>query len=143
MTRFARPLILLAVLLVLKFALPRLLHGDPTGYLQSGGGQDTPVMVSPEARARLRQYYGLDRPLPEQFGHYLLATARGDLGFSIHPRVPGARRPGGPQLGQHDPSRRGLRADLRRWRLALVVGATGRHDWAARLRARPDRLGTG
>ncbi|CAA9572983.1 MAG: hypothetical protein AVDCRST_MAG88-2527, partial [uncultured Thermomicrobiales bacterium] len=34
-------------------------------------------------RARLLAYYGLDRPLPAQFGHFLLATARGDLGFSI------------------------------------------------------------
>ncbi|HEX5504359.1 MAG TPA: ABC transporter permease, partial [Thermomicrobiales bacterium] len=83
-TRIVRPLALLGALLVLNFALPRLLPGDPVGYLQAGGGQDMPVALSPEARARLLRYYGLDRPLPAQFGHYLLATAHGDLGFSIH-----------------------------------------------------------
>lgn len=84
MTRFARPLLLLGALLVLNFGLPRLLPGDPVGNLQAGGGQDAPVALSPEAHAQLLRYYGLDRPLPEQFGRYLLATARGDLGFSIH-----------------------------------------------------------
>lgn len=83
MARLARPLIVLGALLLLNFALPRLLPGDPVGTLQAGGGQDTPVVLGPEARAQLLRYYGLDRPLPEQFGRYLLATVRGDLGFSI------------------------------------------------------------
>jgi peptide/nickel transport system permease protein len=83
-TRLARPLMLLGALLIINFALPRLLPGDPVEQLQGGGGQDAPVMLSPEAHAQLLRYYGLDRPLPVQFGHYLLATARGDFGFSIH-----------------------------------------------------------
>ncbi|MGI8858071.1 MAG: ABC transporter permease [Thermomicrobiales bacterium] len=83
MTRLARSLALLGALLVINFALPRLLPGDPVDYLQSGG-LDAPVPLAPESRAQLLRYYGLDRPLPVQFGHYLLATARGDLGFSIH-----------------------------------------------------------
>lgn len=82
--RIARPLALLGMLLMLNFALPRLLPGDPVGYLQGDGGQDMPVALSAEARARLLRYYGLDRPLPEQFGRYVLATLVGDLGFSIH-----------------------------------------------------------
>jgi peptide/nickel transport system permease protein len=84
MARFARPLILLGALVVLNFVLPRLLPGDPVSALQAGGGQDMPLALSLEARDQLRRYYGLDQPLPRQFGHYLLATARGDLGFSIH-----------------------------------------------------------
>ncbi|MDQ6602121.1 MAG: ABC transporter permease [Chloroflexota bacterium] len=83
MTRLARSLALLGALLVINFVLPRLLPGDPVEYLQSGG-LDAPVSLAPETRAQLLRYYGLDRPLPVQFGHYLLATARGDLGFSIH-----------------------------------------------------------
>lgn len=83
MIRLARSLALLGALLVINFALPRLLPGDPVAYLQSGG-LDAPVALAPESRAQLLRYYGLDRPLPIQFGHYLLATARGDLGFSIH-----------------------------------------------------------
>jgi len=82
-TRLARSLMLLGALLVINFALPRLLPGDPVEQLQ-GGGLDAPVALAPETRAQLLRYYGLDRPLPVQFGRYLLATARGDLGFSIH-----------------------------------------------------------
>lgn len=81
--RVGRPLLLLVVLLLADFALPRLLPGDPVAAPQAGGGQDAPLALSPEARARLLAYYGLDRPLPAQFGHFLLATARGDFGFSI------------------------------------------------------------
>ncbi len=84
MVRLARSLALLGALLVINFVLPRLLPGDPVEQLQGGGGQDAPFVLSPEAHAQLLRYYGLDRPLPVQFGHYLLATARGDLGFSIH-----------------------------------------------------------
>jgi peptide/nickel transport system permease protein len=84
MARLARSLALLGALLVINFALPRLLPGDPVEQLQGGGGQDAPLVLSPEAHAQLLRYYGLDRPLPVQFGHYLLAAARGDLGFSIH-----------------------------------------------------------
>lgn len=82
--RLVRSLALLGALLVINFALPRLLPGDPVEQLQGGGSQDTPLVLSPEAHSQLLRYYGLDRPLPVQFGHYLLATARGDLGFSIH-----------------------------------------------------------
>lgn len=83
MSRLGRPLLLLAILLVADFALPRLLPGDPLAAPAAGGGQDSPVALTPEARARLLAYYGLDRPLPAQFGRFLLATARGDLGYSI------------------------------------------------------------
>jgi peptide/nickel transport system permease protein len=86
-TRLVRTLALLAALLVTNFVLPRLLPGDPVETLQ-GGGLDAPIAIAPEARAQLLRYYGLDRPLPVQFGHYLLETARGDLGFSIHYNQP-------------------------------------------------------
>jgi len=82
-SRLGRPLLLLACLLVIDFALPRLLPGDPLAAPSAGGGQDSAIALVPEARARLLAYYGLDRPLPEQFGRFLLTTARGDLGFSI------------------------------------------------------------
>lgn len=91
MSRLVRPLLLLAVLLIADFALPRLLPGDPVAAPQAGGGQDAPVALTPEARARLLAYYGLDQPLPAQFGQFLLATARGDLGFSISFNQPVAR----------------------------------------------------
>ena len=76
------PLLLVALVLI-SFALPRALPGDPLAVLSSGGGQDSPIVLSDQARAKLSAYYGLNQPLPRQLGHFLAETARGDLGFSI------------------------------------------------------------
>lgn len=80
----ARLLVLFALLVVVNFLLPRALPGDPLAALARGGGEDIPVALTPEARAQLAAYYGLDRPLGEQFVRYLGDLARGDLGQSIH-----------------------------------------------------------
>jgi peptide/nickel transport system permease protein len=39
--------------------------------------------ASPEARVQLEKYYGLDRPLPVQYGLWLGRIVRGDLGTSF------------------------------------------------------------
>jgi peptide/nickel transport system permease protein len=39
-------------------------------------------------RAHWRTQFGLDRPLPEQFGRFLLGMLRGDLGYSFSRRAP-------------------------------------------------------
>ncbi len=44
--------------------------------------------INPEAVARLRREYGLDRPLPQQYVRYLAALARGNLGESFSQRRP-------------------------------------------------------
>lgn len=44
--------------------------------------------VSAETRARWRAEYGLDRPLGEQYAHWISAVARGQLGFSYSHRRP-------------------------------------------------------
>lgn len=80
----ARLLVLFALLVVVNFLLPRALPGDPLAALARGGGEDVPIALTPEARAQLAAYYGLDRPLGEQFVRYLGDLARGDLGQSIH-----------------------------------------------------------
>ena len=36
-----------------------------------------------EVKARLEAYYGLDQPLPKQFGNYVVNLAQGDLGPSM------------------------------------------------------------
>lgn len=76
-------LLTLAVVVVVIFALPRVLPGDP---LASYIDPDNPM--TPEARAAMVRYYGLHRPLVEQFGHYLSGLAHGDLGESITYRAP-------------------------------------------------------
>jgi peptide/nickel transport system permease protein len=83
--------LLLLALLVISFALPRALPGDPLENLASGGGQDSPIVLSPEAHARLLAYYGLDRPLPVQMANFLGSTLHGDLGFSISLNQPVSR----------------------------------------------------
>jgi peptide/nickel transport system permease protein len=70
-------LCLTAVFLVLRLA------GDPADTLLP---DDTPA----EVKAEYRQRWGLDRPLPEQYGRYLLAVARGDLGLSFADGRPAA-----------------------------------------------------
>ena len=36
----------------------------------------------------LREYFGLDKPLPEQYARWLLAAARGDFGYSVRKGEP-------------------------------------------------------
>ena len=81
--RLGAYLLTLAVLVVVIFALPRVLPGDP---LASYVDPDNPM--APEDRAAMIAYYGLDRPLVEQFGHYLWGLAHGELGESITFRAP-------------------------------------------------------
>lgn len=77
-----RCLSLVALLLLISFALPRLLPGDPLRPIATGGG-DVPLAISDQARAQLSAYYGLNQPPVAQLLHFLAETARGDLGYSI------------------------------------------------------------
>jgi peptide/nickel transport system permease protein len=80
-----RFLLLTAAVVVLTFVLPRALRGDPTEGL--GDTSASSVRVLPiEARQAIRAYYELDRPVPVQFGRYLMRLAHFDLGdsYSLH-----------------------------------------------------------
>jgi peptide/nickel transport system permease protein len=71
----------MAAVVVLVFALPRAMPGDPLSALND---PDNSLFVSdPAVRHNVEAYYGLDKPLPQQFEHYVGRLARGDLGFSI------------------------------------------------------------
>lgn len=69
----------------LNFALPRLAPGSAVDYLfppeQAGS-------LSPEERAQVLDAFGLDEPLPVQFGAYLAGLARGDLLYSVRYGTP-------------------------------------------------------
>lgn len=69
------------VILTLNFLLPRLIPGDPLRALLDPVSSD--YIFDPEVRASLEAYYGLDRPLLEQYGRYLWGIFTGDLGRSI------------------------------------------------------------
>lgn len=68
-------------LLVLTFCLMRVVPSDPAALL---AGEN----ASAEQVAQIRKDYGFDRPLPEQFLHYLGQVLRGDFGDSIMTKRP-------------------------------------------------------
>jgi peptide/nickel transport system permease protein len=77
----------LALASVVLFVLLRMLPGDPANAL-------TAVGASPEQIAAARRSIGSDRPLPEQFTHWLGQLASGDLGTSFVSTLPV-----GPEVG--------------------------------------------
>lgn len=71
----------MTAVVVVVFALPRAMPGDPLAALDDP--DNSFYVTDPVVRDRVRAYYGLDEPLPEQFRHYAGRLTRGDLGFSI------------------------------------------------------------
>jgi peptide/nickel transport system permease protein len=75
-SRLAGMAVVMAIVAVLVFVLTRAASGDPVSVLL--GDQATAADI-----ARVQQQYGLDKPLPVQFGYWLKELARGNLGDSI------------------------------------------------------------
>lgn len=76
----------MAAVVVVVFALPRAMPGDPLTALED---PDNSLYLSdPVVRDQLRSYYGLDKPLTEQFRSYVGNLGQGDLGFSIARKAP-------------------------------------------------------
>ncbi len=75
------------LVLTINFFLPRLLPGDSFSYLDNAES-DVQVVVSPEWRKRLLSYYGLDKPLSEQYVIYLKNTLSLNFGFSTYFKGP-------------------------------------------------------
>ena len=72
-----RLLEMVPVLLIVVAATFFLAHAVP------GGPFDKDRPPPAEVKARLEAYYGLDQPLPKQFGNYVVNLAQGDLGPSM------------------------------------------------------------
>lgn len=68
------------LIVVVNFALPRLAPGDPVTYLV--GPQEAAALTAAE-HERVVAEYGLDGSVLEQFGRYLGGLATGDLGTSV------------------------------------------------------------
>ncbi|GAA2803104.1 ABC transporter permease [Kribbella solani] len=81
-TKAGGALLSIAMVIVATFFLFRLLPGDPVRALAQGRNM-TPEQLDLE-RARL----GLDKPIPEQFLHFLGQTLRFDLGDSYEYKRP-------------------------------------------------------
>ena len=76
LARLGGTVAVLALVAVMVFALTRLASGDPIALLL--GDQATAEDI-----AQARVQYGLDKPLPTQFGYWIKEVAQGNLGQSI------------------------------------------------------------
>jgi peptide/nickel transport system permease protein len=88
MTRFIIRRLVQAVLTVLgvtilTFALIRLAPGDPVSLMVAGSAD-----VSPSDLAALRQAYGLDESIPQQYLRWLGHVVQGDFGQSMQYKRP-------------------------------------------------------
>lgn len=68
---------------IIVFLVMRLIPGDTISAMI--GTQDKLTEAQAEA---LRHYFGLDRPLPEQYWRWLSAAVRGDFGYSVRSGEP-------------------------------------------------------
>lgn len=75
--RIVKAGLILAAVLTLNFFLIRLIPGDPASVLAGESG-----MVDEAFLAKIREMYGLDKPLLVQLKTYLLNAAEFNLGFS-------------------------------------------------------------
>jgi len=80
--KVVRLLITLFIILTINFALPRLMPGDPAVMLL---GQDAAVITGSDF-TELKNKYGLNKTLGQQYLNYWQALAQGDLGYSYHYR---------------------------------------------------------
>ena len=61
---------------IVTFLLTRVLPGDPAVYFAGPA-------ATPQSIAEIRKSLGLDRPLPEQFAHYVSDLSHGNFGSSL------------------------------------------------------------
>jgi len=71
------------LVLTLVFLMIHIVPGDPVEQMLGEG-------AAPGELAQLRHALDLDKPLLEQYGHYLKRLAHGDLGKSLKYQAPGA-----------------------------------------------------
>ena len=81
--RFLTAIPVLLGVSILVFSMLHLTPGDPVQLMLSGGGSGGSQGASAEAVEALRKEMGLDRPIWEQYFHWLGNVLRGDLGRSI------------------------------------------------------------
>jgi len=74
------------ILVTLNFMLPRAMPGNPVDTLVARGSSS--FVFGEDSRAKLAEYYGLNKPLLTQYRDYLDRLAHGDLGRSITTNQP-------------------------------------------------------
>ncbi len=79
--------ITLSIILVLNFFLPRMMPGDPFLLRSADTENEVVSILTDEQRLYYISYYGLDRPIYEQFINYVTSTFTGNLGMSIYYKI--------------------------------------------------------
>ncbi len=69
--------LVLALMSFVVYSLIGLMPGDPVDLMITADPR-----ITAEDAARLRQLYGLDRPVIERYGNWLAAALSGDFGYS-------------------------------------------------------------
>jgi len=83
-----RSLSTLLVILVINFFLPRMMPGDPFSTTSADEVGEEIIVMTEEQHLYYVNYYGLDRPLYEQFLSYMKKLMTGNLGRSIYYKMP-------------------------------------------------------
>ncbi len=85
-----RLLMMIPTLLIISLIVFVIIQLPPGDYLESyiAELQSQGESVDPEKIAFLRQHYGLDKPLHEQYFHWLTGMFRGDFGYSFEYDLP-------------------------------------------------------
>lgn len=76
LSRLGQGVVTILVITTVVFFLFRLAPGDPSAYLVDS-------TFPPEVQESLRQRFGLESSLAEQYGRFVLNSVRGDLGVSF------------------------------------------------------------
>lgn len=71
------------IVITLNFLLPRMIPGDPFLVLTSDSAEDEEIVLTEEQRAYFAQYYGIDKPIGEQYVSYLSDLLHGNMGYSL------------------------------------------------------------
>lgn len=74
------------IVVTLNFFLPRMMPGDPIQGLVSSAQTSGVAGAAATTREQVADYYGLDRPLGQQYLRYIGGLPQGELGTSIRYR---------------------------------------------------------
>jgi peptide/nickel transport system permease protein len=113
--RLAHAIFLLLGVSILSFFLLSLAPGDYLSEMQLN------PQISAQTMTALRQQYGLDRPVPVRYAHWLGAAIKGDLGFSFAYNIPVTRLLGARILNTLLLT---ISATFLAWIIAIAVGVT-------------------
>lgn len=88
LTKITAYILIIFVAISINFALPRMMPGDPITSLTDDPTTGMPVIMDEDLKEEIRSYYGLDKPISEQFTGYLKDILKCDLGWSIYYNAP-------------------------------------------------------